>query len=47
MEGVNGNVVYKTIMTEKTTQTEQFSLYSPINKGDTWKFTDSTSRNWK
>ena len=47
IEGINGNVVYMAMMTEKTTQTEQFSLYSPINKGDTWKYNSNASGNWK
>ena len=44
---INDNVVYEAMMTEKTTQTEQFSLYSPINKNDTWKYTNIVSGNWK
>ena len=47
IEGMNGNIVYKGMMTEKSVQTEQFSLYSPINKNDTWKYTNSVSGNWK
>ncbi|KAK8808096.1 hypothetical protein WA171_001321 [Blastocystis sp. BT1] len=47
IEGMNGNIVYKGMMTEKRVQTEQFSLYSPINKNDSWKYTNSVSDNWK
>ena len=47
IEGMNGNIVYKGMMTEKSVQTEQFSLYSPINKNDSWKYTNSVSDNWK
>ncbi|KAK8801587.1 hypothetical protein WA171_004727 [Blastocystis sp. BT1] len=35
------------MMTERSVQTEQFSLYSPINKNDSWKYTNSVSGNWK
>ena len=47
IEGMNGNIVYKGMMTERSVQTEQFSLYSPINKNDSWKYTNSVSDNWK
>ena len=47
IEGMNGNIVYKGMMTEGSVQTEQFSLYSPINKNDSWKYTNSVSDNWK
>ena len=47
IEGMNGNIVYKGMMTEGRVQTEQFSLYSPINKNDSWKYTNSVSDNWK
>ena len=47
IEGMNGNIVYKGMMAEDSVQTEQFSLYSPINKNDSWKYTNSVSDNWK
>ena len=47
IEGMNGNIVYKGMMTERSVQTEQFSLHSPINKNDSWKYTNSVSDNWK
>ena len=47
IEGMNGNIVYKGMMTEDRVQIEQFSLYSPINKNDSWKYINSVSDNWK
>ena len=47
MEGINGNIVYKAMMTESRTQTEPLSLYSPINKDGVWKYISSASGNWK
>ena len=46
IEGMNGNIVYKGMFSPMT-QREQFSLYSPINKNDSWKYTNSVSDNWK
>ena len=46
-ESINGNVIYKTMMTEGRTQTEPLSLYSPINKNEPWKYTINLSGNWK
>ena len=46
-ESINGNVMYKTMMTEGRTQTEPLSLYSPINKNEPWKYTNNLSGNWK
>ena len=37
-ESINGNVVYKAMMTAGSSQTEPLSLYSPINKYETWKY---------
>ena len=46
-ESINGNVVYKAMMTEKSLQTEPLSLYSPINKNEAWKYTANASGDWK
>ena len=46
-ESINGNVMYKGMMTEGRTQTEPLSLYSPINKNEPWKYTNNLSGNWK
>ena len=46
-ESINGNVIYKAMMTEGSLQTEPLSLYSPINKYETWKYTANASGDWK
>ena len=46
-ESINGNVVYKAMMTAGSSQTEPLSLYSPINKYETWKYTANASGDWK
>ena len=46
-EGINGNVMYKEMMTEGSTQREPLSLYSPINKNEAWKHTNNPSGSWK
>ncbi|KNB44582.1 hypothetical protein JH06_1834, partial [Blastocystis sp. subtype 4] len=45
--GINGNRVFKGMMTTSRTQEQPLSLYSPINKDDTWKYTATASGNWK
>ncbi|KAK8807821.1 hypothetical protein WA171_000770 [Blastocystis sp. BT1] len=45
--GINGNLVFKGMMTTSKTQEVPLSLYSPINKEDTWKYTSSASGSWK
>ena len=47
VEGINGNIMYKAMMTERSIQTESLSLYSPINKGDTWKLNSDNWGYWK
>ena len=46
-ESINGNVVYKAMMTAGSSQTEPLSLYSPINKNEAWKYTNNPSGTWK
>ncbi|KAK8792628.1 hypothetical protein WA171_002581 [Blastocystis sp. BT1] len=46
-ESINGNVIYKAMMTEGRTQTEPLSLYSPINKNEVWKYTANAPTDWK
>ena len=46
IEGVNGNVVLKAIMTTKLSESLPLSLYSPINLDSTWKFTNNASGDW-
>ena len=45
--GIHGNMVYKGMMVEKRLEEVQFSLYTPIGYGASWKYTDSASGNWK
>ena len=45
--GINENLVFKGMMTTSKTEEVPLSLYSPINKGDTWKYTASASAGWK
>ena len=47
IQGINGNVVLKTMMTEEYEEYHPLSLYSPINKGSSWKFTNSAPDAWK
>ena len=46
IEGINGNLVFKQMMTARITEDYLFSLYSPINKGSTWKYTANASGTW-
>ncbi|KAK8791623.1 hypothetical protein WA588_001935 [Blastocystis sp. NMH] len=45
--GIHGNMVYKGMMVEKRLEEVQFSLYTPIGYGASWKYTASASGNWK
>ena len=44
--GVNGNLVLKAMMTNIDTETYNFALYSPINKGATWKYASAFASGW-
>ncbi|KAK8793541.1 hypothetical protein WA171_002676 [Blastocystis sp. BT1] len=44
---INDNTVFKNIMSRYVSQESyQFGLYSPINKNDTWRYSDSYHPNW-
>ena len=43
---INDHTVLKYMMTEKTTETVDFALNSPINKNDEWKFNNSFMGGW-
>ena len=47
--GINGNMAFKGMMVESRTETHLFSLYSPINKNEDWKYATGAqaSGNWK
>ena len=47
IQGINGNVVLKAIMTEEYMESIPLSLYSPIHKGSLWKFTNGATSTWK
>ena len=44
--GANGNVIFKGIMAENTKESYQLSLYSPINKGEEWKYSATVNDGW-
>ena len=44
--GVNGNLVLKAMMVNIDTETYNFALYSPINKGATWKYKNTLESGW-
>ena len=44
--GVDGNLVFKNLMSERTTQIYYFSLYAPIHFREEWKFSNAASPNW-
>ena len=46
IEGINGNLVFKQMMTHGSQEEYQFSLYSPVKKGDVWKYTANASGTW-
>ena len=46
IKDINDNPVLKYMMTEKTTETVNFALYSPINKSADWKFTSNFQSGW-
>ena len=45
--GANGNVALKAFMSVKAEERIRFSLYSPVNKGDSWKHSDTFASDWK
>ena len=45
--GRNGNTVFKGIMTDINSQLEPISLYSPINKNEEWKYSESAPGEWR
>ena len=47
IHSVYGNTVFKGMMTDNTQETYQFSLLTPIGHNADWKYTASTSGNWK
>ena len=47
IQSVYGNTVFKGMMTDNTQETYQFSLLTPIGHNADWKYTASTSGNWK
>ncbi|KNB41443.1 hypothetical protein JH06_5453 [Blastocystis sp. subtype 4] len=47
IDGINGNRVFKGMMTTSGNQTQPLSLYSPINKGETWRYTANVLEGWK
>ena len=44
--GVDGNIVFKNLMSERTSQIYTFSLYSPIHFRGEWKFSNAAGPNW-
>ena len=46
IKDINDHTVLKYIMTDKTEETVDFSLYSPINKNAEWKFSNSFQSGW-
>ena len=45
-EGINGNLMFKQFMVENSEESFPLSLYSPINKGSTWKYTANAAGSW-
>ena len=46
IKDVNDNPVLKYMMTEKSTETVNFALYSPISKNASWKFSNNFYGGW-
>ena len=46
LEGINGNTVFKGFMASSSSEVYPLSLYSPINKDDSWKYTADASGDW-
>ena len=44
--GINGNTVFKQFMSDGSEESYPLSLYSPINKGSTWKYKANAVGNW-
>ena len=47
VEGINGNTVLKMMNVKDSGEKCKFALYSPINKGSTWKYASSVASGWK
>ncbi|KNB42133.1 hypothetical protein JH06_4646 [Blastocystis sp. subtype 4] len=47
IEGVNGNVIYKTFMINTSEESHPLSLYSPIEKYTVWKYSSTVMDSWK
>ena len=47
IQTINDNTILKVFMSERFDETVQFSLYSPINKGAVWKFSNTFANDWK
>ena len=46
LEGINGNVAFMGFMSASNSETHPLSLYSPINKDDSWKYSADASGTW-
>ena len=46
IKDINDNPVLKYMMTEKSTETVNFALYSPISKNASWKFSNNFYGGW-
>ena len=45
--GANGNIALKAFMSAKGEEPIRFSLYSPVNKGDSWKHSAVFANGWQ
>ncbi|KAK8791174.1 hypothetical protein WA171_002123 [Blastocystis sp. BT1] len=46
MNDINDNTIFKNTMVYGSEESYQFGLYSPINKNDTWRYSDSYHSLW-
>ena len=46
IEGINGNTVFKQMMSAVTSEEYPFSLHYPITKNSTWKYTNNAVGSW-
>ena len=46
MNDINDNTIFKNTMIRGSQESYQFALYSPINKNDTWRYSDSYHSLW-
>lgn len=46
MNDINDNTIFKNTMVRGSEESNQFGLYSPINKNDTWRYSDSYHSLW-